>query len=166
MNQERNFSKWFKEATGNEPYPYQTRFACEPILPELVDVPTGFGKTAMAVLGWLWRRRFAEETVRKTTPRRLVYCLPMRVLAEQTVQNVQAWLRKLGVEGKAGEDRVSVHLLMGGAEDVRKATWADYPEEDAILIGTQDMLLSRALMRSTPPRSARTWRTPSRLCRR
>jgi CRISPR-associated endonuclease/helicase Cas3 len=30
---------------------------------------------------------------------------------------------------------------------VRKATWADCPEEDAILIGTQDMLLSRALMR-------------------
>lgn len=29
----------------------------------------------------------------------------------------------------------------------KKATWADYPEEDAILIGTKDMLLSRALMR-------------------
>ncbi len=25
---------------------------------QLVDVPTGLGKTAMAVLGWLWRRRF------------------------------------------------------------------------------------------------------------
>jgi len=25
MNQERNFSQWFKEATENEPYPYQTR---------------------------------------------------------------------------------------------------------------------------------------------
>jgi hypothetical protein len=28
MNQERNFSQWFKEATAHEPYPYQTRFAC------------------------------------------------------------------------------------------------------------------------------------------
>ncbi len=147
MNNDAAFARWFHQATDKEPFPFQIRFACEPTLPELVDVPTGMGKTAMAVLGWLWRRRFAEEKVRKTTPRRLVYCLPMRVLAEQTVQNAQTWLKKLGIEGKAGEGKVSVHLLMGGAEDVKKATWADYPEEEMILIGTQDMLLSRALMR-------------------
>jgi CRISPR-associated endonuclease/helicase Cas3 len=34
---------------------------------------------------------------------------------------------------------------MGGAEDLK--TWSEYPDEDMILIGTQDMLLSRALMR-------------------
>ena len=147
MTREPQFAEWFTHATGNTPYPFQIRFACEPTLPELVDVPTGLGKTAMAVLGWVWRRRFAEEAVKKTTPRRLVYCLPMRVLAEQTVQNAQTWLKKLGIEGKAGEGLVSVHLLMGGAEDVKKATWAEHPEEHAILIGTQDMLLSRALMR-------------------
>jgi CRISPR-associated endonuclease/helicase Cas3 len=141
------FAGWFQQATGNQPYPFQIRFACEPTLPELVNVPTGMGKTAMAVLGWLWRRRFAEETIRKTTPRRLVYCLPMRVLAEQTVQNAHTWLTNLGTEGLTGEGGVAIHLLMGGAEDVQKATWADYPEEDAILLGTQDMLLSRALMR-------------------
>ncbi|MEW6247046.1 MAG: hypothetical protein AB1555_10085 [Nitrospirota bacterium] len=50
------FSRWFKQATGHEPYPFQIRFACDAALPELVDVPTGLGKTAMAVLGWLWRR--------------------------------------------------------------------------------------------------------------
>ena len=147
MNNKELFARWFQQATENEPFPFQIRFACETTLPELVDVPTGMGKTAMAVLGWLWRRRFAEEKIRKATPRRLVYCLPMRVLVEQTHKNVSDWLKKLDIEGKAGEGRVSVHLLMGGAEDVKKATWADYPEADAILIGTQDMLLSRALMR-------------------
>ncbi len=34
---------------------------------------------------------------------------------------------------------------MGGADDL--TTWAEHPEEDMVLIGTQDMLLSRALMR-------------------
>jgi CRISPR-associated endonuclease/helicase Cas3 len=34
---------------------------------------------------------------------------------------------------------------MGGADDLK--TWAEHPEEDMVLIGTQDMLLSRALMR-------------------
>lgn len=147
MNNRDAFVRWFEQATGHGPYPFQIRFACETTLPELVDVPTGLGKTAMAVLGWLWRRRFADDKVRQATPRRLVYCLPMRVLVEQTEKNVLDWLKNLGIEGKASEGRVSAHLLMGGSEGVKKPTWADYPEEDAILIGTQDMLLSRALMR-------------------
>lgn len=56
MSRERQFTEWFTHATGKEPYPFQMRFACEPTMPELVDVPTGLGKTAMAVLGWVWRR--------------------------------------------------------------------------------------------------------------
>ena len=107
MNQERTFAKWFKQATGNEPYPYQTRFACDVDLPELIDVPTGLGKTAMAALGWLWRRRFADDKVRKATPRRLVYCLPMRVLVEQTVENAESWLQKLTLLGKPREGKIS-----------------------------------------------------------
>lgn len=61
MTSEPQFESWFAQATGHAPYPFQTRFACDATLPELVDVPTGLGKTAMAVLGWLWRRRFADE---------------------------------------------------------------------------------------------------------
>jgi len=34
---------------------------------------------------------------------------------------------------------------MGGESDLK--TWAEYPEQDMVLIGTQDMLLSRALLR-------------------
>lgn len=49
-----DFDQWFQRATGYQPFPYQRRFADEaPELPELVNVPTGLGKTAMAVLGWL-----------------------------------------------------------------------------------------------------------------
>lgn len=47
-----NFEQFFQTATGNTPFPYQTRFATGETLPELVDVPTGIGKTAMAGLGW------------------------------------------------------------------------------------------------------------------
>ena len=36
---------------------------------------------------------------------------------------------------------------MGGGEAISKPTWAESPEKQAVLIGTQDMLLSRALMR-------------------
>lgn len=145
MNNKAAFARWFRQATGNEPYPFQIRFACETPLPELVDVPTGMGKTAMAVLGWLWRRRFAEEKVRKATPRRLVYCLPMRVLVEQTLGEANKWIAELEKHyPKEMTQPPNIHILMGGDLD---NDWDAYPEGDAILIGTQDQLLSRALNR-------------------
>jgi CRISPR-associated endonuclease/helicase Cas3 len=42
--------------------------------------------------------------------------------------------------------RIVVHVLVGGGE---ADDWEPYPEREAILIGTQDMLLSRALNRLT-----------------
>lgn len=133
------FAEFFEQATGNAPYPYQTAFAGMIDLPQLLNVPTGVGKTATAVLGWLYRRRNADLGTRKRTPRRLVYCLPMRTLVEQTEREARLWLCNLTLT----ED-VGVHLLMGGAYATK---WDEYPERDAILIGTQDMLLSRALNR-------------------
>ena len=43
-----------------------------------------YGKTLAVLLAWLWRGRFAGFETRAETPRRLVYCLPMRVLVGQT----------------------------------------------------------------------------------
>jgi CRISPR-associated endonuclease/helicase Cas3 len=134
------FEALFKQATKEAPFPYQSSFATAKDLFELVNAPTGAGKTATIVLGWLWRRRYApEEEVRAATPRRLIYCLPMRVLVEQTRDAAMTWLDNLGVKNE-----IMVHVLMGG-EDTDD--WDLSPEADAVLIGTQDMLLSRALNR-------------------
>lgn len=90
------FDRFFRRATGHEgPFDYQCRLALGGELPQLLDVPTGAGKTAGVVLAWLWRRRFADEATRKATPRRLVYCLPMRVLVEQTRDNCVNWLEEI-----------------------------------------------------------------------
>ncbi len=149
-----NYDDFFRQAFGRDseenfkPFDYQRRLAEGP-WPELLDVPTGMGKTAAVVLAWLWKRRWRigkrEVAADHDTPRRLVYCLPMRVLVEQTQRSVCDWLKRLDLGGAPGDGKVSVHMLMGGAEDLK--TWAEYPDEDMILIGTQDMLLSRALMR-------------------
>jgi len=82
----KTFDAFFSAATGlSGPYPYQRELATDASLPELLSVPTGVGKTAAAILGWLWRRRFhGDAGIRDATPRRLVYCLPMRTLVEQT----------------------------------------------------------------------------------
>jgi CRISPR-associated endonuclease/helicase Cas3 len=178
------YEAFFSQATGQpSPLPYQVALALGNPVAALLEVPTGLGKTSAAILAWLWRRRFAYEAVRAGTPRRLVYCLPMRVLVEQTANEAVKWLARLGLlAGKAewseqAEDEfptkasrlrdyrpdleatkavewtasngdpgrpIAVHILLGGEEHT---DWALWPERDAILIGTQDMLLSRALNR-------------------
>src|SRR5499426_1471569 len=76
--------------------------------------------------------------------RRLVYCLPMRTLVEQTERVAQTALARLTEHGLVAKEQFAAYVLMGG--DVSDA-WAMSPEREYILIGTQDMLLSRALNR-------------------
>jgi len=202
-----NFSQFFAAATGHPPYDYQCRLACGPNAragnPEtletacaceskLIHIPTGLGKTAAVVLAWLWNRLSDRPTDTHAShprwPRRLVYCLPMRTLVEQTAHEVEKWLQNVRNAALRGELELSEHawlellwlsgtegmaassvsnlrsaiseipselekphspvILMGGEEnDAQKAGWDIYPEKPCILIGTQDMLLSRALNR-------------------
>ena len=91
------FDGFFQAATKKpSPYDYQRRVArgerngrpeaewlasgteCNS---RLINIPTGLGKTAAVVLAWLWNR---VQLQNPKWPRRLVYCLPMRTLVEQT----------------------------------------------------------------------------------
>lgn len=141
-----DFVEFFTRATSWQPYPYQAELANREGLPSLLKIPTGAGKTEAAILGWLYRYfHHPEPKIRSATPRRLVYCLPMRTLVEQTDKRVEDWLTRLGMT-----DDVDVVILMGGEP---REQWYLYPERPQIIIGTQDMLLSRALNRgygSTP----------------
>lgn len=150
-----NYTAFFKTATGgsHSPYDYQCRLALgEADLPNtgaachsrLINIPTGLGKTAAVVLAWMWNRVVIKDPA---WPRRLVYCLPMRTLVEQTRDEVEKWLKAHGLlwdEKESHDGKVGLHILMGG-EDAGE--WDLHPEREAILIGTQDMLLSRALNR-------------------
>ncbi len=109
----------------------------------LIRIPTGFGKTLGVLSVWLWKRTCVQD---ERWPRRLVWCLPMRVLVEQTANEVRTALHKLDILWEDGdhEGKVGVHVLMGGSNS---GSWHLYPEHDAVLIGTQDMLLSRAMNR-------------------
>ncbi len=128
-------------ASGHRPYPWQVRVA-EQGLPELIAVETGAGKTAGVVLPWLYRRQFhADPAVRRATPHWLVFCLPLRTLVEQSEEQVNLWLSGLKLT-----DKVLVHVAMGGREDGRDE-WRKHPERDAVVLGTVDMLVSRALNR-------------------
>lgn len=148
-----DFISFFQAATragsqpaGRTPYDYQSRLAEAPCESRLITIPTGLGKTAAVVLSWLWNRQQPNST----WPRRLVYCLPMRTLVEQTRDEAAKWLQAHDLlwDGKSShKKKVGLHILMGGEDLGENQDWDLYPEENAILIGTQDMLLSRALNR-------------------
>ena len=61
--------------------------------------------------------------------------------ADPACEQLNGWA---SLNGDQGQYPIAVHLLLGGEE---KSDWALWPERDAILIGTQDMLLSRAMNR-------------------
>jgi CRISPR-associated endonuclease/helicase Cas3 len=129
-----DFVTFFHRAMGHiYPYEYQRHLAESPMNSRAIRVPTGSGKTAATVLAWLWKRQSAPAA----TPRRLVYMLPTRVLVEQTYRAICGWIDALGMD-------IDVSLLMGGEVEQE---WETHPERPLILVGTQDMLLSRTLNR-------------------
>jgi CRISPR-associated endonuclease/helicase Cas3 len=131
----------YETAIDAAPYAYQRRIALDG-LPELLEVPTGCGKTPAMLLGWLFRRRFhPNAAVRAATPRRLLWCLPMRTLVDQATELASEWLRRLGLG-----DEVPVYQLLGG-EPTRDSEWRRALDGDCVVVGTLDMLLSRALNR-------------------
>jgi len=138
------YSDWFTLATkdgqhpGHEnPWVWQAALSAEPdIVDRLIRIPTGFGKT-QGVLGAFLYNRVVQES--PDWPRRLVWCLPMRSLVDQTTAEAEKMVANAGLS-----NRVEVHTLMGGQTS---RDWTQHPEKEAILVGTQDMLISRALNR-------------------
>lgn len=144
FNASSNFEDFFSRATrtekhakGYQPRGWQSRLGVDDVCrSRLIRIPTGEGKTLGALSSWIFHR---IELADKNWPIRLVWCLPMRTLVEQTINEAQELLKRLELT----ED-VSVYPLMGGSDERR---WYDDPVKPAILVGTQDMLLSRALNR-------------------
>src|SRR5512132_2507119 len=104
------YAVWFENLSQVPPHPWQESLGEETTCADrLLRIPTGFGKTAGVVLPWLYRRVVQNDP---RWPLRLVFCLPMRVLVEQTESVISPWLAATG--GKA-----KLHVLMGGVEGER-----------------------------------------------
>jgi CRISPR-associated endonuclease/helicase Cas3 len=143
-----NFDSWFVQLSGSSspPHDWQRSLARATVSRnQLIRIPTGWGKTLGVLAAWSWHRLHRADD---SWPRRIVWCLPMRVLAEQTESVVRDSLDHLGLLWTGSgphSGKVGVHLLMGGADP--GGDWNLFPEDCAVLIGTQDMLLSRSLNR-------------------
>src|SRR6266508_4145077 len=98
------FETFFKLLTNHPRHDWQARLALDSVCRDrLIRVPTGFGKTAGVTIAWLWNR---VHQANDEWPRRLVLCLPMRTLVEQTERAVQEWLNRAELA-----PRPRVHVL-------------------------------------------------------
>lgn len=135
MQDQETYREFFRSLTDHDPYDYQVELAeCER-LPDVLLVPTGGGKTDAAIVQWLWRL-LADPA---NTPHRLAYCLPMRVLVDQTMARVREILHRYAEHGHVPPASC---VLMGG---IVPEPWEEDVVSPQILVGTQDMMISRAL---------------------
>jgi CRISPR-associated endonuclease/helicase Cas3 len=154
-----NFSSWFQATTTKTAYDWQQDLGSSAACGDrLIRIPTGYGKTIGVFMAWAYHRLIRKD---QSWPLRLVWMLPMRVLVEQTQSEVKGLLQKMDLlwdwesspkDPPEHRGRVGVHVLMGGSDT---GEWHLWPEQPAILIGTQDMLLSRALNRGYAASRAR-----------
>lgn len=162
-----DFRDFFMEVHHCEPFTWQMALA-ERVLagggwPEVIDVPTGMGKTAVidvAVFALASQAHLAPEE--RTAPTRTFVVVDRRVIVDQTYERacrIQASLRANGVPVTAAV-AARLRVVAGAAEGgsplavVRMrggTTWADQwlssPAQPAVVCGTVDQLGSRLLFR-------------------
>jgi CRISPR-associated endonuclease/helicase Cas3 len=128
-----SYQDFFKQCTSFSPYPWQQRFSrWDGETVAVVCTPTGAGKEAGSIIPWLHAHKVGNAS---TT--RLLYALPTRSLVDQVYENTRKVVQASGLS-------IKVYCLKGGLIEHGFEQDLTMP---AIVIGTQDQLLSRALNR-------------------
>jgi CRISPR-associated endonuclease/helicase Cas3 len=133
------FDQLYRTATGYPPHRDQARIAANG-LPAAVQVAAGSQRAAV-MLAWLWRRLYGPAPVRAGTARRLIWALPQRSLLEPVAAEIRGWLASLELTGQ-----VALHVVTGGRGE-QLGDWRENMHLPAVVLGTTDALVSKALNR-------------------
>lgn len=133
------FGSFFERATGVPPCGHEARLARDG-LPGTLRAPT-LRAPAGVILAWLWRRLHGPGPVRAATARRLIWALPQGSLLEPLSAEIRGWLARLELAR-----HVSLHVV-AGARGENVGDWRENAHRPAIVVGTIDMLASKALNR-------------------
>lgn len=160
-----NFDDFFVQVwPGNDPFPWQSELACqvheERRWPDLVDLPTGSGKTSLIDIAvFLLALDAGQPTEQRWMPRRVVLVVDRRVVVDQADERGAHLARTLasatdGVVRSVADRLCSLSgngpplvttVLRGGI--VRDETWARRPDVPAVISSTVDQVGSRLLFR-------------------
>lgn len=154
----REFAAFYSQVhNGFTPFPWQERLldrVLEHGWPELIDVPTGLGKTSILDVAV-----FAAALGSCNARRRVFFVVDRRLIVDEAYRHareIQDALAHAAPESVAG--RVSMALKMHGDDRALDVTrmrggvtwswcWLERPDRQAIVVGTVDQVGSRLLFR-------------------
>lgn len=160
-----DFNAFFAEVRGFEPFPWQSDLAGEVIgsgrWPEVIDVPTGLGKTALIDVAVFVA---AANGSGPDSPgrRRVFFTIDRRIVVDEAFDHAKRLADALAANRR--QDSVVGHVarrldaLHAAADDREPLTvkrmrggltwswrWLDRPDRPAVVVGTVDQLGSRVL---------------------
>ena len=100
-----SFSEFFQAVNGYEPFPWQEQLATRfqtGALPDLVEIPTGLGKTGcIDVMVWALAHQAELAPTLRTAPTRLWWVVNRRVLVDDTYSHSERIVKKLSRPGRS-----------------------------------------------------------------
>ncbi len=133
------FKDAFKKLTTHEPFKWQTRLYTDYFslgkLPDVIDIPTGLGKTSIMAIWYLAFK--AGVALPERLPRRLIYVVDRRAVVDQATRIAEQ------IKETSNNNELPVSTLRG--QYVDNKAWLEDPVAPAIIVGTIDMIGSRLL---------------------
>ena len=154
-----DFTEFFSDIHGHPPFPWQSRLTAEVLetgeWPEVIDLPTGSGKTAV-----LDTAIFSLAARPDVSPRRVVFVIDRRIVVDQVHKRAQciqkriqdgntpmlALIReRLSTLSDGDGDLIGVAALRGGIpiDD----NWTHRPDMPSCIVSTVDQFGSKLLFR-------------------
>ncbi|WP_420442983.1 type I-G CRISPR-associated helicase/endonuclease Cas3g [Candidatus Poriferisodalis sp.] len=154
-----DFASFFEAVHDHPPYPWQVRLTKQVLTeerwPEVIDLPTGTGKTAV-----LDTAVFALAAKPKVFPRRVVFVIDRRIVVDQVYERAQRISHLIRIADGGVLDRVrsaldevaadvdqpiGVSALRGGIPLDNE--WATRPDQPWVMVSTVDQFGSKLLFR-------------------
>jgi CRISPR-associated endonuclease/helicase Cas3 len=157
------FPDFFQAVRGREPFPWQADLArtlVDGCLPDVIDVPTGLGKTSV-IDCWAYALAASADRQPRAIPLRLFFVVDRRLVVDgayESAMTLAATLRAAcdgsGVVGEVANALRSLHGDDGALQVVRmrggvtwESRWLARPDQAAVVVGTVDQFGSRLLFR-------------------
>jgi CRISPR-associated endonuclease/helicase Cas3 len=167
-----DFSSFFRAVFGFEPFPWQKRLATEVCaegrFPDVIDLPTGSGKTACIAISLFHLAYSLDNDVQRRAPLRIAWVVDRRLIVDEAYDQARVIAEKLQRVSTArgaidsdpvlvriaelfsqmagpGEPPLVVRRLRGGIP--REGDWLRTPTQPAVISSTVDQIGSRLLFR-------------------